>query len=81
MEEMILNLILANPKAMGFVTLVGALKLVVGPFCDAVIWYIGQTPGQEDDQWLAEVRESKWFKALAYIVNLLFSVKIPEVKK
>ncbi len=78
--QLLVSYIKANPEAAAIFAVIGFLQITVRPFCDWVCLAIAASPSTRDDQMLADLRENKIFKALAYVVKLLLGIKIPAVK-
>lgn len=77
MEELIMSFLIANPKLAILVTIMAVARAIFKPLCAVIQAYVDSTPSESDNvTWLA-IKESKIFKALAYAMDFLLSVKIP----
>jgi len=79
--QLVSSYLASHPELAMLVTIISVSRLIMKPLCALIIAYVEATPDKADDQKLAELRESPMFKKLLWIVDLIFSIKLPEVKK
>lgn len=72
-KEVILNLIF----------IMGSFRLLAKPICSAIFQLVDATPTKEDDRILKKILDSKWGKAVAWVLDYVASIKLrrPEAKK
>jgi hypothetical protein len=81
MEELVLELVQANPKLMMLFVAMGILRAIFKPIMVAVEAYVKSTPWQGDDEWFERVKAGKVYRAVAFLVDYLVSVKLPKAKE
>lgn len=79
--KLISDFLASNPEYAVLVTVISVSRMVMKPLCALIISYVESTPDKGDDQKLAELRENVWFKKALWVADLLFSIKLPEIKK
>lgn len=62
------------------VVIVGAARLIVKPLRELAQVVVGLTKTKSDDELLKKVEGSKITKALVFLADLLFSLKLPAPK-
>lgn len=70
-----------NKVAVILTSLVGALRFVFKPAISALKAFTEFTPYDKDDEFLAKVQESKVYKAVAWVADLVVSIKLPKKTK
>lgn len=70
-----------NPNLAVAVTVISVSRAVMKPLCALIIAYVEASPDKGDDQKLAALRDNPFFKKAMWVADLLFSIKLPEVKK
>lgn len=73
----ILGLAQGYPITASILMVVGALKLLMTPIMKAIDAYVYITPTQTDNELWKKVKESKYFTAFLFILDLLTSIKLP----
>jgi len=80
MEQLILDLVLQNPKLASVVVVIGILRAVFKPIQNLLLAYVEATPGLEDNEKFAKLQASKGYKVFAWFLDYTASIKVP-VKK
>lgn len=75
MEELLLGLVMANPKVSAALALVGTVRLVMKPIVTAVHAVVEATPTKKDDVFLGKVKENKTVKTAKFVLDWLTSIK------
>ncbi len=78
MDQVIIDLVLANPKAVSILAGLMTVRLVMKPICEAYISYVKNSPQKEDDEKLAAFLDHKATKAALWFVDYLLSIKLPK---
>lgn len=65
------------PIILTILGIMGAMRGLAKPICDATISIIESTPTKKDDNILASVEQSVITKWILYAMNYLFSIKLP----
>lgn len=76
MEELILALATKYPVLVTVLTVIGTLRLVMKPLFSFLHEYVLITETKKDDELLAKVEGSKYFKWVMYVLDYLASVKV-----
>ena len=79
--QIIQSTLASKPELAVAVTVISVSRAIMKPLCALVIAYVEASPSKGDDQMLADLRENVWFKKVMWVMDLLFSVKLPEIKK
>lgn len=77
---LILQLAEKYPAVIAVVSVIGVLRVIFKPIMSVIEAYIAYTPDKGDDAKLEEVKSSKVYKAVAFVLDWFASVKLP-VKK
>jgi hypothetical protein len=80
MEQLIIELVAAHPKLMGLFIFMGILRAVFKPLMKAIEAYVESTPWESDNQALEKLKSTRGYRAVAFLVDYLASVKLPEKK-
>lgn len=78
MEQMLTDLVHNYPMAVTFVMLLGVFRSIFKPIMTAIHAIVEATPTKADDLVLDEVERSRAYKAMAWIVDYLLSIKLPQ---
>jgi len=78
MLEYVLALAAQYPQAAAVLMVIGLLRAVFKPLQLVVDAYVQATPDGTDDSKWAEIKESKWFKAIAWLLDYTASIKLPK---
>lgn len=78
--ETLLTFLAGNPKLAVLFTVMVVARAVFKPACSVIQAYVDATPSQSDNEKWQKVRDHKAFKAVAYVMDLLLSIKIPQKK-
>jgi hypothetical protein len=78
MDQMIIELVLANPKAVSILAGLMTVRLVMKPICEAYISYVEKSESKEDDEKLKAFLDHKATKAVLWVVDYLLSIKLPK---
>lgn len=68
------------PQIVGVLVVVGALRVVLKPLMAMLQSYVDYTVDTKDNEMLAKLMDSAAYKALAYALDLLGSIKLPAKK-
>jgi hypothetical protein len=79
--QIVQSALASKPELAVAVTVISVSRAIMKPLCALVIAYVEASPSKGDDQMLADLRENVWFKKVMWVMDLLFSVKLPEIKK
>lgn len=69
------------PFFVKFVAFVGTARLIVKPVVKALQSIVDVTPTVKDDEWLAKVMKSKAYVIVMFVMDYIFSVKLPDPAK
>ncbi len=82
MEDLFMSfvmwLIAKNPQVASLLVLMGTLRLVMKPVMSALQEVVDLTVTTKDNELLAKVLNSKWYKALSWLLDYVGSVKLPQ---
>ena len=78
MEEMIVNLLVTNPKLAVLVFIISVFRIIFKPLTTLIQAYVDGTPGTEDNVKWAAFKETKFFKGAAFLADYFLSLKLPE---
>lgn len=78
MEQFILDLLMQNPKLGAVLSLVGVARVVFKPLMTLIQTWVDETANKKDDEWFKKLLESKYYKALVWVMDYLLSVKMPK---
>jgi hypothetical protein len=81
MLELLTELITKWPWVHYVLIAVGVMRVVFKPLFSLLQAAALATPSPKDDSFLAAVMDSKIYKAVAYALDYLGSIKLPSVKK
>lgn len=80
MEQIIAELAAKFPVVMAICAGIGIFRIVFKPFVALVKMYVAATETKKDDEAVAKVEASKFWKAVLWIVDYLLSIKLPSKK-
>lgn len=84
MEDSITNILVPlainHPWILAALSIIAAFRVVVKPIFSAIQTYVANSPSKTDDEWLIKAESSKWYQALHWVVDLLFSIKLDTIK-
>jgi hypothetical protein len=80
LTEWVITLLASNPHLAILITVMSVCRMIFKPACALVQQIVDATPGKSDDVWWLRVQENKVFKAAAWLMDYLISLKFP-VKK
>lgn len=72
------NLAVQYPWVMAIVVVMGVFRAIFKPIMTVVEKYVEATPSKSDDAFLAKIKESKVYRAVAWFADYLLSVKLPK---
>lgn len=72
----VLNLASQYPVLATVVIIIGSLRVLFKPIFAAANYYVSQTPGTTDDEFLRRVEGSRITRTLAFFLDLFASIKI-----
>jgi len=61
-------------------TIMGASRFVFKPLIEIARGYVAMTPSKKDDEVVEEIIESKIFKSIRFVLDWMFSIKLPKKK-
>lgn len=72
------------PWLAALTTVMGILRLIAKPlsalvqsFFTKLLLYVQGTPETDDDAWVERILASKWYRAFAFVVDWVLSIKLP----
>lgn len=74
----ILDFLAMNPHLAVLITIMTICRAVFKPGCALIQTYVDSTPWESDNQKWTAVQQNKIFKAVAFIMDFLFSLKLPK---
>jgi len=80
MADLITTLLAKYPAIVSVLSGIGAFRLVFKPLMTAVDSYEASTPSTKDDAAVKKVEDSKVYKAAMWLMDYVFSIKLPEKK-
>lgn len=85
MEQVIINFIIEMaqkyPVATAMFASIGVLRTVFKPFMALLKTFVVATPSPSDDLLLAKLESSKAYKAFAWFIDYIASIKLPGYDK
>lgn len=82
MSESIMQWALAwlagNPNMAVIFSVVAIARAIFKPACAMIQSYVDATPSIKDNQKWAAIKANKYFKAFAYALDYLLSIKLPK---
>lgn len=75
-QPFIVGLAAKYPWLVSLLAVVATLRLVFKPIMSAVEAYVKSTPSATDDEWVAKAQHSPAFRAFAWVLDYLGSVKV-----
>jgi len=76
--EMILEFMAGHPKLSAVLMVLGVFRAIFKPAMLLLETYVKSTPSEKDDKWLVDVKESKVYQFLVWLVDYLTSIKLPK---
>jgi hypothetical protein len=76
MEELILFYVQKYPLLVSILAFLMGLRLVMKPLFTAIHAYVDNSESKKDDELLAKVEASKYYKSFLWVLDYLFSIKI-----
>jgi hypothetical protein len=80
MEEAILALMMKYPATASVLVVMGILRAIFKPLFSLLQAYVDATESKTDNEKLQKFKDSKIYKALAYLLDYAASVKLPKAK-
>ncbi len=68
------------PQIAGVLVVIGALRVIMKPLMGVLQAYVDYTVDPKDNELLSKLMDSAAYKALAYALDLIGSVKLPAKK-
>jgi len=81
LNALILALLQKQPWFGTLVAVIGLSRIVMKPIFSVIPQIIKETPTQADDAWLARFQKSGAYRIGSFVVDFLFSVKLPQMPK
>jgi hypothetical protein len=79
-QNLLMTLLQKQPWFATVIAVMGTARLIAKPIMTAIREVIKATPTQVDDSALSKFEQSKIYKGLCFVVDWLFSVKLPGAK-
>ena len=79
-SNMVVNFVLQNPKLAGIAVTLYGVGFVSKLIRSAIEQFVKETPSQDDDKKLAEIKSNKIYKAVAFVLDLFIRFKKPNSK-
>ena len=76
--EFLIEFMAKNPQLASVLVVMGLLRAVFKPLMSVIQAYVDATPDGGDNEKLEKVKESKWFKTLAWLLDYAASIKLPK---
>lgn len=73
-----IDFLASNPSLAVVLTIMSIARAVFKPACSLIQAYVDSTPSALDNEKWAAIQSNKTFKAVAYAMDFLFSIKIPK---
>lgn len=80
MEQILIDLITKYPVVLSVVSVVGILRLIMKPLFVFFKEVVDATPTRLDNEFLDKVMQSKIYSMVAFLLDYLGSIKLPEKK-
>jgi hypothetical protein len=80
-QTYIVPLVAKYPIAASILLVMGSARAVFKPIMAALHAYVESTPKTSDDEAIAKVEASKFFKAFAFVLDYVGSIKIGPAKE
>ena len=71
------GLLAKYPAVTSVLVIIGGFRAALKPLREVLGAIVGATPTQKDDLMLTKVEGSKVYAAIKFVVDLLFSIKLP----
>lgn len=81
MEEFLLKLVEQHTGLSAVLLGIGTFRAVFKPLVSAAELFVKESPSKKDDKKFEALKNSKVFKALAWILDYTASIKMPVKKK
>ncbi len=75
---MLLDFLASNPHLAIVLTIMSCARMIFKPVCSVIQAYVDSTPDTKDNEKWVAIQQTKAFKSVAYILDLLLSIKIPK---
>lgn len=79
--QFVLGLAAKYPVVTTVFLVIGVLRAIFKPFFAFLHVFVAATPSQKDDELLNKAEGSKVYKAFAFVVDYLASIKLPGYDK
>ena len=76
--QQLLNLV--AEKAPFMISFIGVARLIFKPLVSFIDKFVEATPSPKDNVFWEGVKGSPYYKAVAWVVDLIFSIKLPAPK-
>jgi hypothetical protein len=85
MLKLVLETLAGNVAVVGqalswVVAVMGTARLILKPVMVALQSIVDSTQTPADNEWLKKLQESKFYKTLSFILDYVFSIKLPPKK-
>ena len=77
MDPQLIELMLKYPQISAGLSALMVCRLIMKPICAIYIQYVKDTPEQDDDNRLAAFLANPKMKAVLFVLDMLFSIKLP----
>lgn len=74
----VIDFLAANPHLAVVITIMAISRAVFKPACTLIQSYVDATPSKSDNETWAKIQNHKVFKAVAYAMDFLLSLKLPK---
>jgi len=74
----VIDFLNSNPNLAIVITIMSVARAVFKPACSLIQAYVDSTPKKSDNEKWAKIQSHKAFKAVAYAMDFLFSIKLPQ---
>jgi hypothetical protein len=78
MEAMLMEVMSQSPLLSMILMVMGGLRLVLKPIMAYLEKKALESPEKTDDEKLAKMKESGWYKVLSFVLDYSASVKLPK---
>lgn len=76
-QTLCLNFAQTHPKVAAALMVIGTIRLTMKPAMTALHEFTKQTPTEKDDLLLQRLEASRVWRSIAFLIDLLGSVKLP----
>ena len=80
MEDLLASLVIQYPWLAAILVGIGTFRIFFKPIFSAIEKAVADSPSKRDDLILDRAKKSKAFRFMLWLLDFLFSIKVPTVK-